>query len=90
MSRLLCLALTGCIGGGTGLDLPGLAVVYECHRGADTVEVCWPGEVEQLDAELAAHCEPTPRHLGPCRYCCGSGCGAGCNAYQGCFCPEEN
>jgi hypothetical protein len=86
------------IGGGTGLDLPFLAVVYECQCERDDVpsvlEVCWDDDAGELELAIAtddslvisATCRPTSRHLGPCNYCCGDGCGRGCNAFNGCYC----
>lgn len=79
------------VGGGAGLHLPGLGVVYQCERVAETPsgleEWCWPDDVEQLERELGTSCEPTPRHLGPCLYRCPSA--TGCNAFSGCWCPDR-
>ncbi len=74
------------LGGGAGLALPD--EVYLCTTATNQVEVCWGRDVTDLEDELRATCEPTPRHLGPCLYCCGPTCGAhGCNALEGCYCP---
>lgn len=99
---LIAIALAGCqscreIGGGAGLDLPYFDVVYECEAVDGTgrvVELCYDGGATELGEALADEpgglwtCEPTPRHFGPCIYCCGPSCGRGCNAFQGCYCPE--
>ncbi len=98
MKLLLAIALTACtwqdvkeLGGGTGLDLPGLDVVRLCtFPDGTSVELCSDlddGELEQSMAEHGlpdAHCAATPRHLGPCRYSC---TGGGANAYNGSWCP---
>jgi hypothetical protein len=87
---VVCL-LGGCVGGGVGLDLPWLDVVYECHVEAADLELCFDSGPDALEAELViayrgpAACVPTERHLGPCRYHCDGG--SGCNALNGCFCP---
>lgn len=94
------LLLAGCqscreIGGGAGLDLPFLDVVYECAAIDGTgrvVELCYDGGATELGRQLADEpggmwtCEPTSRHLGPCWYHCDAG--RGCNAFDGCYCPE--
>lgn len=94
-------ALAGCqscreLGGGSGLDLPFLDVVYECHvDGGQTLELCWDGDADDLALSLADHgygpvaCGPTSRHLGPCIYCCGADCGRGANAFNGSWCPSS-
>jgi hypothetical protein len=91
------LALSGCqscreIGGGAGLDLPWLDVVYECSHAGGTLELCFDGGAAELAAELrsagyaGATCGPTQRHLGPCIHCCGPDCGRGANAFNGSWC----
>jgi hypothetical protein len=82
-------------GGGTGCDLPGYGVVYRCEADQGMVfEFCFDGSADQLELGMAEAryvapvCRPTPRHLGPCEYCCGGDCGRGCNAFQGCFCTS--
>jgi hypothetical protein len=93
---LVC-ALTGCqscreLGGGAGIDLPFLDVVYECDYDGGTLELCWDDGESALEVSLAdngypgASCSPTSRHLGPCIFCCGSDCGRGANAFNGSWC----
>lgn len=78
---------------GTGWDLPGLDVVYQCDVGDQQLELCWPDGADSLAYSLAetfgerAKCGPTPRHLGPCIYGCEPH--SGCNATSGCYCPDE-
>jgi hypothetical protein len=78
------------IGGGIGLDLPLLGVVYVCTDGAQTQELCWDSGRDSLEVELDEHgwtsarCSNTNRHLGPCYYQCPSA--RGCNAFAGCAC----
>jgi hypothetical protein len=91
--RLLALLLVGCgvqeIGGGTGLDLPFLSLVYQCVDDAGvTVELCYDGDPGDIEEALAVTCAPTQRHLGPCWYSCDEG-HSGCNAKQSCFCPSD-
>lgn len=80
---------------GTGWDLPGLAVVYQCDVGEQQVELCWDDGASSLERSLVEHelgdaatCKPTPRHLGPCNYNCPPTWG--CNAFAGCWCPEPD
>jgi hypothetical protein len=99
----IAVLIAGCqrcreLGGGTGLDLPWLAVVYECacERDAESflVELCYDGDGDELEAAIvryeprvvSATCYPTPRHLGPCRMICPPDGGRGCNARSGCYC----
>jgi hypothetical protein len=99
--RVLLLVAFGCqdvkeCGGGTGLDLPGLGVVHECQLESGELELCWrDGNSDELADSLIANgyavimCNPTERHLGPCRWtnaCQGDG---GANAYNGPWCPPE-
>jgi hypothetical protein len=98
--RILLLVAFGCqdvkeCGGGTGLDLPGLGIVHECQLESGELELCWrDGDSDELQLSLYEHgvpviaCNPTERHLGPCRYSCDGGGGA--NAYNGPWCPEES
>lgn len=80
------------IGGGAGLDLPWLDVVYQCEtpaHGDGVYEFCFDDSADELEQRLAAQgieatCYPTPRHLGPCVYGCPDGT---CNAFNGCYCP---
>lgn len=89
--KVLVTLLAGCIGGGAGLDLPVLDVVYDCRVGEQTFELCWDSGEDSLEDSLsvqfhaAVTCGPTQRHLGPCRYHCDGD--SGCNAYGGCHCP---
>jgi hypothetical protein len=96
----LFLFLSGCIGGGTGLDLPFLEVVYECDvedasagYAVVNLELCFNRGADELESQLwdayggFAICNPTQRHLGPCQYCCGPNCGRGANARNGAWCP---
>ena len=83
------------LGGGIGLDLPGLDVVRLCTFPDDTsIEVCSDLSDEELEASLSEHwldaasCEETPRHLGPCRFSCELGAW-GANAFNGMWCPPE-
>lgn len=94
MRAILLLVLASCgiqeIGGGLGLDLPGLDVVYECDRCGDDsegelLELCFDGSADELGALVGGTCEPTSRHLGPCIYRCPSQTGA--NAKNGSWCP---
>ncbi len=87
-------ALAGCgveqdikgIGGGDGFTFWGLtSEVYLCTTAENQYEYCWDGPVEDLEDDLDATCEPTPRHLGACLYSCAPG-HSGCNALQGCYC----
>lgn len=80
---------------GTGWDLPGLDVVYQCDVDGTEVELCWPDGKLSLEASLVEHglgatasCHDTPRHPGPCWYQCPSA--TGCNAFGGCWCPDNN
>ncbi len=96
---LLVLASCGIqeVGGGAGLDLPWLGVVYECDATRTTpqelveLELCFDGGEDELEMSLDANgfegatCWPTERHAGPCYWHCGGG--AGCNAFGGCWCP---
>lgn len=104
MKALLAIALAACtwqdvkeLGGGAGLDLPGLGVVHECQLESGELELCWKdGDSDELADSLIAHghavlmCNVTERHLGPCRW--GSACegGGGSNALNGPWCPEES
>jgi hypothetical protein len=92
-----CCTAGGCqscreLGGGAGLDLPFLDVVYECGTPQGTLELCYPGDADDLAYSLSAHgypgasCSPTSRHLGPCVHCCGDDCGRGANAKMGSWC----
>lgn len=97
----LLLALAACsvqdvkeLGGGAGLDLPWLDVVYSCSAIDGTervVELCWDSGATSLGEALGDEpggvwtCEPTSRHLGPCWYHCPGG--TGCNSLGGCYCP---
>ncbi len=86
--------------GGWGLDLtwlPGVGKVYECRVQiapgyTDKVELCWNGEVGDLQDGVAdrfgaqfVDCYDTPRHSGVCWFCCGD-CGTGANAKNGSWC----
>jgi hypothetical protein len=81
------------LGGGAGLDLPWLDVVYQCQTESETLELCWDSGAWSLSVSLtengygATTCRPTPRHSGPCIYCC-SDCGRGANAFNGSWCPS--
>lgn len=67
--------------------------VWLCETPAENelgqVEICVLNAmpIEVAEAVYGA-CQPTPRHVGLCWYCCGEGCTAGCNALTSCFCPE--
>lgn len=83
------------LGGGAGIDLPGLDVVRLCTFPDETsIEVCSDLSDDELEDSMATHgladamCEDTPRHLGPCRYSCELGAG-GSNAHMGMWCPPE-
>jgi hypothetical protein len=91
VKRALFLLLGGCTwGGGTGLDLPFLDVVYECRSADSVLEYCYGGDPGDIEEDLGMTCSPTPRHLGPCVFCCGDDCRArGSNALNGCYCPES-
>lgn len=97
----LIMVLTGCgvqnVGAGAGIDLPFFDLVYECDTGSgdwyERVELCWDSDAAELEYSLADWrpqpivCRPTSRHAGPCIYRCPSE--RGCNAFNGCWCPEE-
>lgn len=69
--------------------------VYMCEAPADNVlghvEICINDDDDSTALESAEEmygpCEPTPRHQGLCKWCCGSDCGRGANAFNGCWCP---
>jgi hypothetical protein len=71
--------------------------VYMCDTPADNelglVEICINDDeddgTEQIESAEAMYgeCEPTPRHQGLCRHCCGADCGRGGNAFNGTWCP---
>jgi hypothetical protein len=103
MLRLpLLLALLACqdikeLGGGAGLDLTflGLGQVFQCDVSDGTqLELCYDGEQSELLDSLQSNdvpatvCRSTPRHLGPCVFCCSDGCGRGANAFNGAWCED--
>ena len=52
------------------------------------MEVCLLDDISvSVLEDLYGPCEPTPRHVGLCWVCCGTGCGVGGNAYDGTYCP---
>lgn len=97
---LLVLLAVQCAGCGAAADAGG-AVTEWIACPTDLIDcgqvfVCGVSEicVDDTDEALAAAeldlgaCEPTGRHQGLCRFCCGPDCGRGCNAFQGCHCPD--
>jgi hypothetical protein len=78
------------IGGGAGIDLPYLGVVYECAPAeGEVLELCFEGDEDELAESVSDayggmwSCSPTGRHLGPCWHHCDGG--RGCNARSGCW-----
>ncbi len=53
------------------------------------VEICVQRDTNLEDVEAVfGECKPTPRHVGLCYWHCDAG--AGCNAFNGCWCPEDD